>query len=202
MGLRPLTPITPITPITPPPPTQTPVHSLPLPSTPFHSLPLPSTPFAQDSPFEAFYYPLLRRGVHYLPLRRNLSDVCRLLRGLVAELPSARRGAAGAGPGGVTANGATDNAPTGIRTGAIGNRTARESRAGGRGLARAARAARVAEEAGRFAATYLSPESVRQLGSNRRRASAGLEPETCASRTGDILGCLRMQAPSSTEERA
>ena len=30
----------------------------------------------QDSPYEVFYYPLLRRGVHYLPLARDFANLC------------------------------------------------------------------------------------------------------------------------------
>lgn len=39
----------------------------------------------QDSPFEAFYYPLLTRGVHYSPLRRDLSDLCATAAALRAD---------------------------------------------------------------------------------------------------------------------
>ena len=41
----------------------------------------------QDSPFAAYYYPLLRRGVHYEPLARNLSDVCSASAALLSDLP-------------------------------------------------------------------------------------------------------------------
>lgn len=37
----------------------------------------PPPPFEkQESPFSAFYYPLLRKHQHYVPLRRDLSDLC------------------------------------------------------------------------------------------------------------------------------
>lgn len=39
----------------------------------------------QDSPFEAFYYPLLQSGVHYAPLRRDLSDLCATAAALRAD---------------------------------------------------------------------------------------------------------------------
>ena len=39
----------------------------------------------QDSPFEAFYYPLLASGVHYAPLRRDLSDLCATAAALRAD---------------------------------------------------------------------------------------------------------------------
>ncbi|KAL1493489.1 hypothetical protein AB1Y20_017194 [Prymnesium parvum] len=51
----------------------------------------------QDSPFEAFYYPLLRRGVHFAPLHRNLSNLCHEVHRLSAQA------ADGASPPGVSA---------------------------------------------------------------------------------------------------
>ena len=38
----------------------------------------------QDSPFSAYYYPLLQRGVHFQPLARNLSDLCHASSSLLA----------------------------------------------------------------------------------------------------------------------
>ena len=51
---------------------------------------LPANPalpalLTQDSPFEAFYYPLLQRGVHYAPLQRDLSDLCATAAALHAD---------------------------------------------------------------------------------------------------------------------
>lgn len=40
----------------------------------------------QDSPFAAYYYPLLRAGTHYERLRRNLTDLCDTTASLVASL--------------------------------------------------------------------------------------------------------------------
>ena len=40
----------------------------------------------QDSPFAAYYYPLLRRGVHFQPLARNLSNLCSASGALLADL--------------------------------------------------------------------------------------------------------------------
>jgi len=42
----------------------------------------------QDSPFYAYYYPLLRRGVHYEPVSRNLSDLCPKARALLHGIGS------------------------------------------------------------------------------------------------------------------
>jgi len=39
----------------------------------------------EDSPFQAFYYPLLRRGEHYVPVERNFSSLCMTLHLLRAD---------------------------------------------------------------------------------------------------------------------
>ena len=51
----------------------------------------------QDSPFYAYYYPLLKRGVHFEPVSRNLSDLCSKVGALLAGI---RSGARGGSPGG------------------------------------------------------------------------------------------------------
>ena len=43
----------------------------------------------QDSPFYAYYYPLLHRGVHFEPLHRNLSDLCAKTQALITGLEQA-----------------------------------------------------------------------------------------------------------------
>ena len=45
----------------------------------------------QESPFSAYYYPLLERGVHYEPLDANLSDLCERVAHLARGLPRGRR---------------------------------------------------------------------------------------------------------------
>jgi len=50
----------------------------------------------QASPFSAFYYPLLRPGVHYAPLHRNGSDLCAAIAALRSDPPRAAAIAAAA----------------------------------------------------------------------------------------------------------
>ena len=49
----------------------------------------------QASPFAAFYSPLLRAGVHYEPLWRNLSDVCSRVDALARGIDGSGRASAG-----------------------------------------------------------------------------------------------------------
>ena len=98
-------------------------------------LTLGSAVLKQDSPFEAFYYPLLRRGTHFVALDKNFSNVCRVLRGLSSDLrASAATAAAAPAEGYATAAGATTGNHTGgdrgsgvaVRVAAAGKRFARE----------------------------------------------------------------------------
>ena len=59
-------------------------------------LTLGGTILKQDSPYEAFYYSLLRRGVDYVPLRRDLTDLCAQLQALKADAAMGKRIAASA----------------------------------------------------------------------------------------------------------
>lgn len=59
-------------------------------------LTLGGTVLKQDSPFTAFYYPLLVRHAHFVPLRADLSDLCPAVAALRADPNRAARLAAAA----------------------------------------------------------------------------------------------------------
>ena len=104
----------------------------------------------QDSPFTAYYYPLLRAGTHYHPLHRNLSDLCRSARSLAHSLKGSPNASSSVG------------GPSGGIGGGIG------------------RAETLANGAAAFARAYLAPAGVEAYVHTLLRQYAALQRFTPA----------------------